>query len=526
MRKQPLTYSFADLWEQVAAAVPDRTALVCGSTRRTFAELDQRASQLASWLSGRGVGRGSFLGVQLRNGHELVETMLASYKLGAVPVNVNYRLTRPELLYVYNDADLVGVVHDASQSDLVAGVVSGMVWTLGTGTEYESAVGSGTPLAEYPTRFSDDPYVLYTGGTTGFPKGVVWTMEDAFFACIGGGDPTGLRGPIRDPSQLCPRILDDVAFLPAAPLIHAAGMWTTLRWLLAGGKVVLLADFSPTAIWAQVAAERVNVMNIVGDAMARPLLDALPEPGTTDLSPLRTIASGGAPLTPRNRALLLTALPGLTVKDSYGSSETGVHGWSVHRAGDDGATRFVTVDTVVLDPDTLVPLRPGSGVTGIVARRGRVPLRYHKDEAKTARTFVTVDGTRYALTEDIASMATDGSLTLFGRGSQCINTGGEKVYPEEVEEVLRRHPDVFDAVVVGSPDDRWGQQVVAVVATTSTHENSEQDLRDACRASLAAFKVPKRILFVPEVQRTAAGKPDYSWATARAACTTDPAVAP
>jgi len=518
------TFNFADLWELVCAAVPERTAVVCGQQRRLFAELDDRAARLATWMQARGVGPGAFVGLQMRNSIEYVEATLAAYKLRAVPININYRLLDAELVHLYRDSGVIGVIHDRDLVDRIHSVeraAPDLSWTLCRGADYEAAIIASTPLKPTRARSGDDPYVLYTGGTTGKPKGVVWRMEDAFFACIGGGDPTANLGPISRPDQIVERIQDGCAFLPAAPLIHAAGMWTTLRWLLAGAKVVLLPDFSPEQIWTAIAAERVTVMNIVGDAMARPLVDALAISNHLDLSCLRTIATGGAPLSAVIRTQLLAALPQLTVKDSYGSSETGVHGWSVHTTDSSAKPRFTVVDTVILDADTLAELPAGSAQAGLVARRNRVPTKYHNNQTKSATTFLSIRGQRYALTGDLAHLEADGSLRLLGRGSQCINSGGEKIFPEEVEDVLRAHPGVTDAVVVGTPDSRWGQRVTAIVATVAGQSLTSAELRVHCRAMIAAFKVPKDIVFVDQIHRTAAGKPDYVWAAALAASITE-----
>lgn len=508
------TFAFADLWELVCQTVPNRTAIVSQSTRRTFAEIDARASRLASWLANRGVGTGDRVGIQMRNCSEYVESSLAAYKLRAVAVNVNFRLQDRELRHLYSDAGLVGVIHEPSFAERVSAGASGapaMAWALSTGNDYESAIAANPPLPS-PQRDGDDTYMLYTGGTTGQPKGVVWRMEDAFFACIGGGDPTANLGPIDQPELLAQRILDDQAFIPAAPLIHAAGMWTTLRWLFAGAKVVLMPTFSPAEIWRNIARERVTVMNIVGDAMAGPLLNALAECGDLDLSSLRTVATGGAILTVRNRTGLLAALPQIAIKDSYGSSETGVHGWSVHTRSSAGSSAFTVIDTAVLDPDTFAELPPGTAQAGIVARRDRVPLRYHGDEAKTAATFISLAGHRYAITGDWARIEADGKLTLLGRGSQCINSGGEKIHPEEVEAVLRQHSGLLDAMVIGRPDATWGQRVVAIVVTQTPNMPTVSDIKEHCRSHIAGFKVPKDIVFVKEIHRAVTGKPDYRWA--------------
>jgi acyl-CoA synthetase (AMP-forming)/AMP-acid ligase II len=462
-----------------------------------------------------GVGPGDFVAVDMHNRVEYVEAMLAAYKLRAVPVNVNYRYRTAELVDLLADAGAVGIVHDAEVADAVlpaARTLPSVHWTLECGSDYERAVNDGPGAGPTGPRSGDDPYVLYTGGTTGSPKGVVWRMEDAFFACLGGGDPTGEHGWVDKPAAVLDRLVDNSTFLPAAPLMHAAGMWTTLRWLLAGAKVVLLPRFDAVAVWSAVEAEQVNVVNIVGDTMARRLLDALEERPPVDVSSLRTVASGGALLSDAVKIRFGTALPAVTLKDSFGSSETGVHGWSVHRRGSDPAARFVTVDTVVVDPDTLVPLPPGSPEAGVIARCGRVPLRYHRDPVKSATTFVTVGAHRCALTGDFGRVDADGTLIVLGRGSQCINTGGEKVHPEEVEAVLSRHPGVEDAVVVGAPDPVWGQQVVAVVQSVCGAGRSEDEIRNHCRDALADFKVPRRIVWVEEVVRSPAGKVDYRWA--------------
>ena len=517
MSVAPNSFAFADLWEAVSASVPSRMALVSGERRLSFVELDGRAARLAGWLAERGVGPGTYVGVQMRNRIEHVEAMLAGYKLRAIPININYRLGAPELRYLYSDCGLVGVLHDEDLGADVATAVRGLPgvrWTLAAGGAYERAL-TAAPVLPIP-RSGDDVYSLYTGGTTGKPKAVEWRMEDAFFACIGGGDPTAERGPVGGPGELLDRILVDRAFLPAAPLVHAAGMWTTLRWLLAGCKVVLLPRFSAAEIWDQVARERVTNINIVGDAMAGPLLAALPRATQLDLTCLQSIVTGGAPLSREIRERLLAALPHLMVKDSYGSSETGVHGWAVHSAAV-RSTGFTTVDTVLLDPGTRHPLPAGSDQPALVARRGRVPLRYRGDDVKSAATFLTVDDQRCALTGDLAVINPDGTLQLLGRQSQCINSGGEKIHPEEVEQALREHPGVSDAVVVGVADPRWGQLVVAVVAPRPGSSPHEEELRFHCRTRLAGYKVPKRVFLVAAVRRTVAGKLDYRWANQFAA---------
>ena len=529
------TWNLADLWEAVADHVPERTAVVCGERRLTFAQLDERATRLAHWFADRGVGPGDHVGLHLLNGTEYLEGMLAAWKLRAAPVNVNYRYVADELRYLFADAGLVGVVHHLAFAPRIAAIRSdlpALAWCLavddGSGEDagvveaagYEAALASSSPTRDFGPRSGDDPYVIYTGGTTGMPKGVVWRSEDAFFACMAGGDPTRTQGPVASVDELLERIGDPVVFLPVAPLMHAAGTWTVMLWLYAGGRIVLVpGSLDPVAVWQTIEREGVNAIGVVGDPVLRPLLDAWDAAGGFDASSLFTIGSGGAPLSAAVRERTMATLPHVLVADGYGSSETGIQGatrYDERTRGRTGST-FTPTDAVVLDPDTLQPVAPGSGAVGRVARTGRIPLRYHNDPDRTAATFVDFDGRRWALTGDMATVEDDGTITVLGRGSQCVNTGGEKVYPEEVEAVLRAHPDVYDVVVVGAPDERWGQRVVAIVALLGGATTTPDELRTWCRSSLAGYKVPKDVVTVDAVVRSPAGKADYRWAAEVAA---------
>ncbi|MDQ1458635.1 MAG: 3-oxocholest-4-en-26-oate---CoA ligase, partial [Actinomycetota bacterium] len=381
--------------------------------------------------------------------------------------------------------------------------------------DYEGALAQASPERDFAPRGPDDLYLLYTGGTTGMPKGVMWRHDDLFFGAMAGAGGGG--APIRTPEEIAERCREPrTRCVPACPFMHGTAHWMAFSTLFMGGTVVIPVEhrLDPLALWRLVERERANYIVIVGDAFARPLLDALdsPQGRTLDLSCMHVVLSGGAILSPTLKAAFVERLPSLLVVDGYGASETGGQGQSVVVAGGDvpSASRFrVGEDTQVLGAD----LRPvGVGVVGRLARRGHIPLGYYKDEAKTAETFPVVDGVRWAVPGDHAVIETDGSLTLLGRGSVSINTGGEKVYPEEVESVLKAHADVFDAVVVGVPDDRWGERVVAIVQSRAGSSPALDTLQKHCRVHLAGYKVPRDIVRVDSIERSPSGKPDYRWA--------------
>ena len=521
-----MEFNLADLFEAVARTVPDAEATVCGGregigTRRTYAELDARADRLALGLAAMGVGRDDFVGLHLYNGPEFIEAMLALYKLRAVPINVNYRYVADELRYLADDADLRAIVTEPDLAPLIDSIrpaLPRLAPPIVTGLGYEQLLARQPDgPVDVGSRSADDRYVLYTGGTTGRPKGVVWRHGDIYFASLGGrGTPSRGVPMLTRPEQIVDRVQRGdpiMRRLPLCPLIHGGAMWVALQALLTGGTVVLDTDrhFDPVVALDLLAAERVELTMLIGDATARPLADALSaEPDRWDLSALQVIASGGAVLSAGVKAQLAGALPAAKVVDTFGASETGGQG-RLSRTSGDGRVRLVTDEfTAVLDDE----LRPvGVGEVGRLARRGWIPVGYHGDPAKTAATFPVVDGVRWSVPGDLAQVEEDGTITLLGRGSTSINTGGEKVFPEEVENVLKAHLAVFDALVVGVPDARLGEQVSAVIVQRSDQRRpTDTELADHCRESLSGYKVPRRWVWVEACERLPSGKPDYRWA--------------
>jgi acyl-CoA synthetase (AMP-forming)/AMP-acid ligase II len=523
-----MTHNLADLFEAVTDAIPDRTAIVCGHGRLTYRELDERASRLANHLSATGIGPGDHVGLQLMNGTEYLEAMLAAFKIRAVPINVNFRYVAGELHYLFEDADLVALVYHRSFAPQVSAVAPGvpglrtfLVVEDGStespvegSVEYEAALSAVS--AERPDgigRSSDDVYCVFTGGTTGMPKGVVWRHEDIFKAAMGGGDITQGGNFAGGPEELAERVRNQQGLVALAtpPLMHSSAHWLAFHVLFTGGTLVLvpLGAFDPKTIWRLVTEEKVFILVLVGDAMARPLLDELERGGDRyQADSLWVIGSGGAILSGTTKEKLLALLPNRMVADGFGSSETGILG---SRSGQGGATFVVNEQTGVLD-DEGRRVEPGSGTIGRLARRGHIPLRYHKDPEKTARTFVEADGVRWVLPGDMATVESDGTITLLGRGSLSINTGGEKVFPEEVEGPLRDHPGVADCLVVGVPDERWGERVVAVVEPTTGASPTLEELQAFCRERVAGYKIPRDLVIVERIVRSPAGKPDYAWA--------------
>jgi len=526
-------FNLADLFERVADCVPERVAVVGGGTRLTYAALDERTTRLAHGLTELGVRPGDHVACYLRTSVAHLEVMLACYKARAVPVNVNDRYVDREVAYVCGDARAVALFHDADQAAHAA--AADVDIRVGVATDaYEELLASGSAHRDFPERSGDDHYILYTGGTTGRPKGVVWRHEDIFFAALGGGNPGG--PPISTPDEIVDSVLGNPAqrlraFLPAGdpgppqfvslalgPLAHASGQWSALGALLGGGKVVLhcARHVDMDHVVDLMHHEAVNALNVVGDASARPLLDVLEEGRASDAATVRLLGSGGSILSHDVKRRLLAALPNLlAIVEGIGSSESPAQAVSVStRSGvvPPSLTFAAKPETMIVDDD-LHPIPAGTGVAGWLATRGRVPVGYLNDAERSARTFVEIDGARWSLPGDMAIADADGTIRLLGRGSLCINTGGEKVYPEEVEAVLKLDPAVADAVVVGTPDDRFGECVTAIVAPIDQDVPPTLDeLRERARPHLAGYKLPRALHLVPFVERSAAGKADYEWA--------------
>ncbi|MGH9027757.1 MAG: acyl-CoA synthetase [Acidimicrobiia bacterium] len=529
-----MEYNLADLFEHAADNFGEREYVVCSGQRRTYVEMEARANRLAHHLAAQGVGPGDHVGIYAYNSVEWVETLWAVFKLRATWVNINYRYVEEELHYLLDNADMVALVYQREFAPRVLAVrdelpllrhtiVIDDASDIDTGAidsvSYEEAMASGAPERDFAPRSPDDRYILYTGGTTGMPKGVVWRHEDVFFALGGGIDvPTSTR--VTRPEAMVEKGLAAPApttSLPIAPLMHGATQWSVMGGALQGNKSVLVPRFDPREVWSLVDAEKVNLLFITGDAMARPLIEALERADDLyDLSSLVALSSTAAVFSPSVKDQFLARFPNLVLTDSIGSSEGGANGYSIVQKGktemEGGPTVNPVVDSEVLD-EALEPVAPGSGAIGMVARKGNIPLEYYKDPIKTAETFVTApDGTRYVIPGDFATVEADGTITLLGRGSVSINSGGEKIFPEEVEAAVKSHPDVYDCTVVGVPDERWGQRIAAVVQPRSGGGPTLDAIQEHCRTRIAGYKVPRELHIVDTVVRSPSGKPDYRWA--------------
>ncbi len=538
-----MEYSVADIHEAIAASRPDAECLVFRDRRLTWADVTDRTRRLANFLLDAGLGVHSersqlaghesgqdHLAVYLHNGNEYLESMLGAFKARVAPFNVNYRYVAEELRYLLSDSGAAAVVVHSQFAPTLAEVLPdltnlrvivqvpdesgndllpGAVW-------YEDALASASPDKPAVEWSPDDLYILYTGGTTGMPKGVMWRNGDANVECFGGSAAERLDDVVATAGGSLRALL-------APPFMHGAGHWMTFRTWNLGGTVFVQSipdRLDPADIWGLVERERLNFLLIVGDAFARPLLDDL-DASTYDLQCLTVVLSGGAALSSGLKEEFLSHLPSLIIVDGLGSSEAG--GQLAHVSAGSRATTgtfAISPGNHVLSADLDRELQPGDEELGWLAKSGRLALGYLGDAAKTERAYPVIDGVRYAVPGDRARLRADGVVELHGRDSVTINSGGEKIFAEEVEAALRAHPDVYDCVVAGRPSERWGNEVVAVVRIRPGHATDEASLLAEAERHIARYKLPKAFVFVDEVVRSPSGKADYRWAKQIAASPT------
>jgi fatty-acyl-CoA synthase len=540
-------FNLPDVFDTVARVHPDRDCFIWGDIHITFSEMVDRSSRLGAYLRSRGLGAHTerdglaghesgqdHLGIYLYNGNEYLEAMLGAFRARVAPFNVNYRYVADELTYLLDNSACRALVYHATFAPVLAELLDGLprLEVLiqvadDSGNELlPGAVDYATVLAETPPELDvrpspDDLYILYTGGTTGMPKGVLWRQHDIFMSAMGGRNIL---------TQAAVDTYDDVAaqagafetglkFLILPPLMHGAAQWVSFIGLNNGHAVVLPPDtrrLDPAQTWRTVETERCTTLTVVGDAIARPLVEEL-ESGSYDTSSLLSVGNGGAPLTPTIKERLLAQLPNIILTDSVGSSETGAQMSHLSSAGGDTSTgRFTPMaGTVVVSEELDKVVEPGHDGIGWLAQEGWVPLGYLGDADKTARTFPVIDGVRYSVPGDRARHQADGDIELLGRDSVTINSGGEKIFAEEVERAIAGHPAVHDVVVVGRPSERWGQEVVALVELSAGATATADDITGHAAEHVARYKLPKDVLFLPAIERSPSGKADYRWAKAQ-----------
>jgi acyl-CoA synthetase (AMP-forming)/AMP-acid ligase II len=548
-----MEFNLAQVHEAVSAAVPDRECIVWRDRRLTYAEVTERTRRLANHLLGRGLsvtdertaldGHDSgqaHLACYLHNGNEYLEAMLGAYKARLAPFNVNYRYVAEELRYLLNDSGARAIVFHSAFADRLAEVLPDLpeLDVLlqvddGSGVEllpgaqwYEDALAAASPELPAVELTPDDLYILYTGGTTGMPKGVLWRQADIFVGAMGGRNlATGTEWESLE--QIAEAAVNGGArLLPAPPFMHGAGHWLAFNAMNGGNTVCLQDDtvaLDPHDVWRTIDREAVNILLIVGDAFGRPLVDQLEraaaDGGPYDLTSMLMIVSGGAPLNSTLKDRFLAQLPTVMVMDAVGASETGSQMSHMSAAGQSATTGTFTPGpgAAIVSDDLSRALEAGHSEVGWLAQRGRVPLGYLGDAAKTARTFPVIDGVRFSVPGDRARLTAEGVIELYGRDSVTINSGGEKIFAEEVEQAIAHHPDVYDVVVAGRPSERWGQEVVAVVQLRDGAAPDAEALLTEASTHVARYKLPKAFRFVDEIVRSPAGKADYRWAKEQAA---------
>jgi acyl-CoA synthetase (AMP-forming)/AMP-acid ligase II len=496
----------------MAEAIPDRVAIATIDRDYTYAEIDDRSTRMANHLAGLGVQAGDRVAVHSANRIEWVDAFYGCLKIRAIPININFKYQHDELAYLYGNAECVATVVAPEHVDAVSALNDPTLEHLVVLDDSYEDLLANAGTERFDGRSPDDHYILYTGGTTGSPKGVIWRQEDLIRAAL---NAARFGAPFDSVEQVVAEAVateTPMTILACGPMMHGGSQWIMGNGHVAGHRVALYTEpnFSASGILDLVQKAQVNSLTFLGDAMGRPVAEAiLAEPDRWDLSSLAAVSNGAAPLSEGVRAEIRRALPGRFILDTYGSSESGATASHIDDGNDGelGAPKFNAADDVEVFNTDFKPCAVGE--EGMLGRSGPIPLGYFNDPIKTAATFREVDGVRWSIPGDFARREEDGSVTVLGRGSVCINTGGEKVHPEEVEAVLLRHDDVFDAVVVGTPHERWGQQVTALVQVREGAHLDEDNVRDHARSLISNYKVPKRILFVDEVPRTAVSKIDY-----------------
>jgi len=537
-------FNLSEVFRTVAEAIPEHTYVVWRDRRLSYAEADARIDGFARYLTSVGLGCHTerdaleghesgqdHLGIYLRNGNEYLEAMTGSYRARVAPFNVSYRYVEEELVYLLTDSKAKALIYPAEFAPRVAAIrdrlpelrvliqvadESGNALLDGA-VDYETILATPEPAGGMPTPSGDDLYVLYTGGTTGMPKGVLWRQHDIFLSSMG-GRPWGADEFTASYAELADKAraaAGAMSILVIPPFMHGAAQWAAYTMVTMGGRLVIPDDVERMRapdVLRLVEREKVISIPVVGDAIARPLIDEI-ERGDYDLSNLITFTNGGAPLSPTVRERIHAALPNVMVMDAVGASESGAQMSSVSTPGAESQAAVFTPqsDTAVVSAEFDRVLGPGEG-QGWLARRALIPLGYLGDAEKTARTFLVIDGVRWSVPGDRANVLEDGRIQLLGRDSVTINSGGEKIFVEEVERAVAAHPSVYDVVVVGRPSERWGSEVVAVVQFADGATATDEELVETCSKSIARYKIPKAFVRTEKIVRSPAGKADYRWA--------------
>ena len=545
----PHLFDLSSVFSTVANAVPDQEMLVWRERRLTYSEVDRRIDALAAYLHTAGLGSHTerkhlarhesgqdHLGIYLRNGTEYLEAMIAGYRARVAPFNVSYRYVEDELTFLLADANARALVYHAEFAPRIAAIrahLSNLQVLIQVADEsghdllpgavdYETVIAATQPTAGSAEPCGDDLYIIYTGGTTGMPKGVLWRQHDIFLAAMG-GRPFGSNSALASYAELADHARQSagsVSLLMLPPFIHGAAQWGAFHAITMGGRIVIPDDvhrLNAHEVLKLAQREKVLSIPVVGNAMARPLVEAL-EQRDYDLTALAAMSNGGAPLSPAMRDRIMVVLPHVSIIDGVGASESGMqlNAFANNNSQPETATFSPQHDTAVLSAERDRVLAPGEG-DGWLARRDLIPLGYLGDPDKTAQTFPTVNGTRWSVPGDRARVLPDGRIQLLGRDSLTINSGGEKIYVEEVERAIAAHTAVTDVVVVGRPSARWGDEAVAIIALDAETSVTDNELIDTCRGHIADYKIPKAFIRVPMIIRSPAGKADYRWAAALAA---------